>query len=299
MSEFGSQLKQARESRGISLRQIATSTKISTVALESLERGDLSKLPGGIFSRAFVRAYAIEVGLDPDDVVAQFLVELGVHESQADKGEVHPEVTADDRAFLEQQRRAAMGLRIAIVVFVVLVIVAVMAWRVTNGATTEGNAPAPEQTPAVSDSAQTPESTVGGGLASDSPDVTTTTGEAPSAGGPAALSEQVPLTASTRALWIDVMATESCWLQVTTDGNVVPGRVLAAGERLRFEASREMVLQVGSAGAITWSVNGRQARSLGRIGDVRTVTISSANVSQFYQEPDAPPTPTASATAHP
>jgi len=298
MSEFGSQLKQARESRGISLRQIATSTKISTVALESLERGDLSKLPGGIFSRAFVRAYAIEVGLDPDEVVAQFLVELGVHESQADKSEVRPEVTADDRAFLEQQRRAAMGLRIAIVVFVVLVIVAVMAWRVTNGATTESDTPASEQTPAASNSAQTPEPTVERGLASDVPDGTTTTADGPPTGA-AASREQAPVTASARALWIDVTATESCWLQVTTDGTVVPGRVLAAGERLRFEASREMVLQVGSAGAITWSVNGRQARSLGRIGDVRTVTISSANVSQFYQEPDAPPTPTASATARP
>ncbi|MDA1307811.1 MAG: DUF4115 domain-containing protein [Acidobacteria bacterium] len=286
MSEFGSQLKQARESRGISLRQIATSTKISTVALESLERGDLSKLPGGIFSRAFVRAYAVEVGLDPDEMVAQFLVELGVHESQADKGEVRPEVTADDRAFLEQQRRAAMDLRIAIAVFVVLVIVAVMAWRMTAGNTTNGDTPAPEQTTAAPVLEPV----------SDSPDVETAE---VSTSGPASPGGPLEQAASTRALWIDVTATESCWLQVTTDGTVIPGRELAAGERLRFEASRELVLQVGSAGAIAWSVNGRQVRSLGRIGEVRTVTISSANVAQFYQQPDAPPTPTASATTHP
>ncbi len=290
MSEFGSQLKQARESRGISLRQIATSTKISTVALESLERGDLSKLPGGIFSRAFVRAYAIEVGLDPDEVVAQFLVELGVHESLADKGEVRPEVTADDRAFLEQQRRAAIGLRIAVVVFVVLVIVAVMAWRMSAGKTTDADAPAPQQTTATPVSAPVLEPV------SDSLDVATS--EA-STSGPASPGGSAEQAASTRALWIDVTATENCWLQVTTDGTVVPGRELAAGERLRFEASREIVMQVGSAGAIAWSVNGRQARSLGRIGEVRTVTISSANVAQFYQQPDAPPTPTASATTHP
>ena len=53
MSDFGQQLKQAREARGVSLWQIATSTKISVVALEALERGDFSRLPGGIFSRAF------------------------------------------------------------------------------------------------------------------------------------------------------------------------------------------------------------------------------------------------------
>jgi cytoskeletal protein RodZ len=65
MSEFGARLKQAREERGISLRQIATATKISMGALEALERDDFSRLPGGIFSRAFVRAYAIEVDMIP------------------------------------------------------------------------------------------------------------------------------------------------------------------------------------------------------------------------------------------
>ena len=65
MSDFGGKLRLARERRGISLRQIAASTKISVGALEALERNDVSKLPGGIFSRAFVRSYAVEVGLDP------------------------------------------------------------------------------------------------------------------------------------------------------------------------------------------------------------------------------------------
>ena len=66
MQDFGGKLREAREGRGISLRQIATSTKISVAALEALERNDVSKLPGGVFSRAFVRSYASEVGLDPD-----------------------------------------------------------------------------------------------------------------------------------------------------------------------------------------------------------------------------------------
>src|SRR6058998_68728 len=72
MSDFGGKLRQARERRGVSLRQIAASTKISIAALDALERNDLSKLPGGIFSRAFVRSYAIEVGLDPEGTVRQF-----------------------------------------------------------------------------------------------------------------------------------------------------------------------------------------------------------------------------------
>src|SRR6187549_3561246 len=77
MNDFGGMLRQAREGRGISLRQIAASTKISVAALEALERNDVSKLPGGIFSRSFVKGYASEVGLDPDETVREFLERFG------------------------------------------------------------------------------------------------------------------------------------------------------------------------------------------------------------------------------
>src|SRR6187402_2081108 len=73
MDDFGGKLRQARERRGISLRQIAAATKISAAALEALERNDISKLPGGIFSRAFVRSYAVEVGLDPETTIQEFI----------------------------------------------------------------------------------------------------------------------------------------------------------------------------------------------------------------------------------
>jgi cytoskeletal protein RodZ len=73
MGDFGRRLRVAREQRGISLQQIAASTKISVAVLEALERDDISKLPGGVFSRGFVRAYAIEVGLEPDQTVHEFL----------------------------------------------------------------------------------------------------------------------------------------------------------------------------------------------------------------------------------
>src|SRR5438094_7414554 len=71
--DFGGKLRAARERRGVTLRQIASATKISVSALEALERNDLSRLPGGIFSRAFVRAYAIEVGLSPDETIQEFI----------------------------------------------------------------------------------------------------------------------------------------------------------------------------------------------------------------------------------
>jgi len=72
-SDFGARLRAAREQRGLTLRVVADATKISVRALEALERNDISRLPGGIFSRAFVRAYAVEVGLDPEQAVAEFI----------------------------------------------------------------------------------------------------------------------------------------------------------------------------------------------------------------------------------
>ena len=74
--DFGTKMKRLREERGVSLRQIADATKISIGSLEALERNDISRLPGGIFSRAFVRSYAIEVGLDPEQTIRDFLLQF-------------------------------------------------------------------------------------------------------------------------------------------------------------------------------------------------------------------------------
>jgi cytoskeletal protein RodZ len=75
MSAAGAELRAAREAKGLSRRQVAEITKISSRTLEAVERGDYSRLPGGIFMRSFVRAYAAEVGLDPDAAVKAFLAE--------------------------------------------------------------------------------------------------------------------------------------------------------------------------------------------------------------------------------
>jgi cytoskeletal protein RodZ len=73
MPEFGSKLRDARERRGLTLRQVADRTKISVPVLEALERDDMSRLPSGIFARSFVRAYAVEVGLDADSMVRELV----------------------------------------------------------------------------------------------------------------------------------------------------------------------------------------------------------------------------------
>ena len=70
---FCAQLKHEREERGRTIADIAEATKVSTSLLESLERGDLSRWPKGIYRRSFFRSYVMAIGLQPDPLVNQFL----------------------------------------------------------------------------------------------------------------------------------------------------------------------------------------------------------------------------------
>jgi transcriptional regulator with XRE-family HTH domain len=70
---FGARLRQRREERQIDLITIAKQTKIKPSLLEGLERGDVSQWPSGLYRRAFIRAYAQAIDLDPDVLVREFL----------------------------------------------------------------------------------------------------------------------------------------------------------------------------------------------------------------------------------
>src|SRR6185369_1080684 len=72
-SGFGARLRTQRERQGISLAAISADTKIRLSLLEELEADNVSHWPEGIFRRAYMRAYAHAVGLEPDPVVREFL----------------------------------------------------------------------------------------------------------------------------------------------------------------------------------------------------------------------------------
>jgi len=69
---FGPNLRRIRVQRGISLDRISEATKISSDFWAGLERNDFSRWPSGIYARAYVRAYALEIGVDPDATVNDF-----------------------------------------------------------------------------------------------------------------------------------------------------------------------------------------------------------------------------------
>jgi transcriptional regulator with XRE-family HTH domain len=69
---FGPNLRRIRLQRGVSLQQLATSTKVSETLWAGLERNDFSRWPNGIFARAYVREYAKAIGVDPEATVDEF-----------------------------------------------------------------------------------------------------------------------------------------------------------------------------------------------------------------------------------
>ena len=73
MSEFGTELRKERESRGIALDSISEATKISGRHLHALESSKFDQLPGGVFNKGIVRGYARVVGLDEDAWVERFM----------------------------------------------------------------------------------------------------------------------------------------------------------------------------------------------------------------------------------
>src|SRR6516164_503624 len=72
-TSFGERLKRERELRGVKLEEIAESTKIGKRNLVALEEEHFDQLPGGIFNKGFVRAYAKYLGLDEEQAVNDFM----------------------------------------------------------------------------------------------------------------------------------------------------------------------------------------------------------------------------------
>lgn len=82
MSSFGEEIRRERELREITLREISESTKISLRYLDALEQNDFAHLPGGVFNKGFVRAFAEHIGVDPEAMVNAYLLE---EQSQLDR----------------------------------------------------------------------------------------------------------------------------------------------------------------------------------------------------------------------
>jgi cytoskeletal protein RodZ len=306
MGDFGGKLRQARERRGISLRQIAAATKISVGVLEALERNDISKLPGGIFSRAFVRSYATEVGLDPDETVRDFLAEFPgestaaahavggpaapphhapAHHVTHGPGEVST-VAPDESQFESQQRMASVVLRLLLFSIPIALVILYFSMR--------GGAPPPAPgVEAAPPSSPPPQNPVPPAAVTATPPTAATrpaapetkpkpVPPAPAPAPPAAPAETAtPPSAEAEPLTIELRPTAECWVSVAVDGVPAFSRTMQAGEREARSFREEVVLTVGNGAACEFLLNGRQARPLGGEGEARKVRITRQNLTAY------------------
>lgn len=317
--DFGQYLRQARERRGVTLRQIATATRISPRTLEALENNEIRKLPGGIFSRAFVRSYAHEVGLDPDETVRRFLQQFPVDDVTqgsplVEHTHTHLEATEDE----ERQRQVA-GLLIALAVGVPLIALIAYftfsrpastasttdAGRVTSAdAATDGGA---GQAPAGTGGVAPGSTAQGSGAPGDGAGAgTPVAGGATTAGGTAPMPPggAAPGAAGTAnpaglpggatsgslapigdGLRITITARGPCWMRLSADGTVRYQGTLQPGDQQTIDARDALHLEVGDAGVVSFTLNGRPGKQLGIGGQVVRANIRRANMADWLAAP--------------
>lgn len=257
MTEVSALLRAARERAGLSVEEISSRTKIATAQLLAMERGEFERLPGEFFARAFLRNYAREVGLSPDDVVRAYDAERAPVAAEETEDPVGPTTTSESGPpsswrFRLPAPRALWPLGVLVAAIVGMIAV--------NSRTA----------PVVSE----PLDTIG------------TTGVLP-AGGPTG--GATPDTRATRApvgadrLKIEIRPTGAMWVTATADGKRVVYRLMQPGERVILTADSEFTFRVGDAGAFEYSMNGAPARTLGEPGEVRQFRITRQNVEAFLR----------------
>src|SRR5438128_8770435 len=256
-SGFGGRLRDARERRGVSLRQIANATKISVAVLDALERNDISKLPGGIFGRGFVRSYAIEVGLDPEATIQDFIAQFP-HDSVT-QGHPPSERTEDNEA-VESDRRLA-GTFLSLIAISIPFGVAVLYFG--TGAARRSMRERPATAEAVV--ARTPDMRP---PAEASPSPASAIAAAPPAGD---------------VLTIGLSVKRPCWVSATVDGQKTIDRLLPAGDERTLDGRAEIVLTAADAAAVDLTLNGARARPLGKPGDAVTVRLTLSNFQDYLQ----------------
>ncbi|MEK7833099.1 MAG: RodZ domain-containing protein [Acidobacteriota bacterium] len=233
MASLGQQLKQAREERGVSIKQIADATRLGSRFLQAIENDDYKILPGGIFNRNFVRKFAHEVGMDEEQAVRlydQQLVEMG--------GE--PTRTAYLGLSDEAEAKASSGNTMLIALLTVVVLGAVLGavYLAFFNSSKEPTKSIADATPVVN---ATPAAT---------PTATPTP-------------EASPTPEEISGLRIQLIANQAeCWVSFRADGGRNEQASLKLGESRELLAKEKITfIRVGNLPALNILINGKRANT--------------------------------------
>jgi cytoskeleton protein RodZ len=303
VESFGARLKKEREQRKITLEEIAASTKIGTRFLRALEGERFDQLPGGIFNKGFVRAYARHLGIDEEQAIADYLAAAEASQPEKKLEEVQvPEVWA------EEESTGASGIpwgKFAIGLLLVALGFAVWGFHSRESrqqdrsiALPASNRTLPKAAPAAIPSRRDVKSNKA--TASEQPASANPGGQPTASSGPSAPVSQTsqPLgpAATPGAFLVLIKARDDSWLTITADGKEVMQEelLLASGEK-SVEARKEIIIKAGNVGGLDFSFNGKKLPVQGEDGQVKTLTFDADGL----QAPPAKPQPPAAGPAPP
>jgi cytoskeleton protein RodZ len=254
----GRRLRQAREARGLSMAQVAASTKIPVRQLAALEAEEYDALPGGIFVRGHIRAAAKAVGLDPADLTEHYQ-----EETRPSPVAATPELVEDPGPRLrmaaepDAPKPKPKGHLVAALV-ILLSIVLALAWFGR-----ERDAP--------------PSSRNDGGMGPSSPMLASASRA--SIGEPQAIGTigTMPRGQDPEGVPLQFTALRVCWLALTVDGQRIAYRMLQEGETVTAHMQQRAAVRAGDAGALLLSVGHGAAKPLGAPGAVRKIEFTPAD----------------------
>jgi cytoskeleton protein RodZ len=300
LPSFGEKLKQERETRKISLEQISASTKIGTRMLQALEEDRFNQLPGGIFNKGFVRAYARCLGLDEDQTVADYLEASGDLPTPATEFPPHDdpirETTARENE--EHVRRMEASVESPIrhlpwgwfAAALLLVALALSIWtrqRQQRISPPLHSAPAAAAAPPFSTPTVTPASAATSGPAAEpgraaAPPVsqgTSSLTDVPAAPttsqvrAPQDFSPPGSTAAAAGGFTVAIHARDESWISITIDGQPTPSETLPPGSERTVQGNRKVVVKTGNAGGVEIRFNGQKVDTGAGYGEVKTLTF--------------------------
>lgn len=280
MGVFGDRLRREREMRGITLDEITESTKISRRHLEALEGEHFDQLPGGVFNKGFVRAYAHFLGIDEDQAVADYSAASNEQPEPEDRFplEIHEQPNRE-----LNPRRSKLPLALAVAALAGVLVGYFFFLKSKSHGT---DATQPSGTQASSTTAAEPVTVKPPSQVRATPARAEHAPVAPVK--PAKQAQPAVQAAATppaqkpaeKMFVVLIKAKEDAWVSVVADGKSVMQRVLIADRKKLVKAGKQIVLRTGNAGGIDVSFNGKSLGAIGNENEPRTLTFTTTGLVQ-------------------
>jgi cytoskeletal protein RodZ len=274
---IGEKLRQERVGKGLAIDDISRDTRIARRFLEAIETDDYAALPGLVFTRNFVRQYALILNLDPDPLLAEL-------PKQDESTARLPNPPARPRSSYYGDRR--LRSLVSSVVWLLLGGGAAIGAYMHFTHSTRATAPHPGSSRATAPAFQRAAVEQNSGAARVTAPAVRPSPVSPAAPTNALHSNALPSNA-TAPVQVSVTAHDAAaWVQVSADGRITFSGTLKPNETREVSAAEQVSVLTGNAGALTISLNGKTLESLGPIGQVRLVKLT-AEGPQFPSK--APP----------